>query len=235
MRKLRLASRQREHAPESPPVASPFDPFFDLVSLVPNASVIFDVGAYVGDVATTLLNIFPDATAYAFEPHPISYEKLSGKSSHRLIPVRAAVATSTGTAALNVGPRPYTSSLLSRPSSGRRYYPVDAVLNETVDVETITLDGWAASHDAWPDVLKLDIQGTELAALRGASMCLRRSVQGILTEVQFVPLYEGATQYYDLGRFLAEFEFRLFRVYDLHYADDGQLVYGDALFTRGRR
>ncbi|MDT8304040.1 MAG: FkbM family methyltransferase, partial [Sedimentisphaerales bacterium] len=39
--------------------------------------VVFDVGAYVGDITAAYAKIFPQATIYCFEPYPDSFNKLS--------------------------------------------------------------------------------------------------------------------------------------------------------------
>lgn len=54
-------------------------------------------------------------------------------------------------------------------------------------VNTTTLDAYAISHGVWPHFLKIDVEGAELAVLRGASRVLNnaRSVMIEVTRNQF--------------------------------------------------
>jgi FkbM family methyltransferase len=205
------------------------DPFSDARQFTSEARVVFDVGAYVGDMAVRLREIFPEAVVYAFEPHPDSFETLRSRSVEGIVPVHAAVAEASGEATLNLRRLPYTSSLLPTPPSALRYYPEEDREAGTIRVSLVTLDEFADGK--WPAVIKLDIQGAELRALQGAEKCLAHT-KAIVTEVQFVPLYEGACLYHELASFLSERHFGLYRLYNLHFGGDGQLVYGDALFIQ---
>ncbi|EBA10995.1 FkbM family methyltransferase [Roseobacter sp. CCS2] len=49
-------------------------------------------------------------------------------------------------------------------------------------VNTITLDAYAVAHNVWPAVLKIDVEGAELAVLRGATKVLQ-NVRSLMIEV----------------------------------------------------
>lgn len=49
-------------------------------------------------------------------------------------------------------------------------------------VNTTTLDTYATAHNVWPDVLKIDAEGAELAILTGGTKVLQ-SVRGLMIEV----------------------------------------------------
>jgi Methyltransferase FkbM domain len=128
--------------------------------------------------------------------------------------------------------------LLPRPSSGRRYFSPEAVTRSTISVPTITIDEFRAKHNiAVPDILKLDIQGMELEAPRGAEKTLSSAAGGvslIFSEVTFVPRYEGGVLFDELSTYLRERGFTLFNIYEMHSADVGQLRFGDAIFIANR-
>jgi FkbM family methyltransferase len=44
--------------------------------------IVYDVGANVGDFSADVLTKFPRATVFAFEPHPIAFQKLVNRFSH---------------------------------------------------------------------------------------------------------------------------------------------------------
>jgi hypothetical protein len=83
------------------------------------------------------------------------------------------------------------------------------------------------------DILKLDIQGGELKALRGAARMLStRSVSVIYSEVLFQREYDEQSFYHDIAQFLATHGYWLFRLYDLRYSPERSLEYSDAIFCR---
>jgi FkbM family methyltransferase len=213
------------------------DPVNESRSLLNDTPVraIIDAGAHTGRLARRFLAAFPQATVHAFEPHPESWRALctlASSSGGRLIPIQAAVGEHSGTAEFNLGARPETSSLLPRPAEGKAYFPPDAVMVGRTSVPVVALDAWAAEQKVAPEILKLDIQGGELKALKGAQSLLKTSLRVVLTEMQFVPLYAGAPLYHELACHLAAHGFSLYSFYDLVTAADGQLVYGDAIFCR---
>ena len=53
----------------------------------------------------------------------------------------------------------------------------------------------------------------------------------IYTEAMFVPHYEGNPLLNEIWSFLADLDYSLMDIYDLHRATNGQLRYGDALFV----
>jgi hypothetical protein len=83
------------------------------------------------------------------------------------------------------------------------------------------------------DILKLDLQGYELEALRGATTLLPR-VKTITVEVEFVPLYNGQPLFGDVDVCLRQAGFRLLNLYELWTQPDGQLTAGDAVYLNTR-
>lgn len=202
----------------------------------PNVTVL-DVGAYKGKTAEVYRAKFPNAEIYCFEPFPDSVAALQRKFSddERVSIVPKAVAEESGRRTFYVNEYDATNSLLPRPGSGKRYYPKKAGPKETVEVEVITLDEFAAANEIPTiDILKLDIQGGELMALRGAKDLLHSGdVTLIFTEIMFIAHYESAPLFHEIWSFLADFGYSLFEIYDIHRAKNGQIRYGDALLVCG--
>jgi len=196
--------------------------------------VIFDVGANKGQTATKFRSLFPSASIYCFEPFPEALAMLRNTHLHdpRVHVVPSAVADRQGTSTFYVNEYDATNSLLPRPHSERRYFPKFAGPKATTTVPTLDLDSFTAEHGiATVDILKLDIQGSELKALAGAESLLRAGGAALIyTEIMFIPHYENAPLFHDLSAHLANLGYSLVDVYDLHRAKNGQLRYGDALF-----
>ncbi|MDZ4762507.1 MAG: FkbM family methyltransferase [Alphaproteobacteria bacterium] len=70
---------------------------------------------------------------------------------------------------------------------------------KTTALDKVVADGAAAA----PDFLSLDTQGSELAILRGAGKSLGRII-GVVSEVQFLELYEQVPRFSDISTFLEE-------------------------------
>jgi hypothetical protein len=85
------------------------------------------------------------------------------------------VASAAGRATLAVSERTPTVSTLAHDWREARRHDADfagVAWNDTVEVETVTLDGLIARHGE-PAFIKIDIEGGELAALSGLSRAVR--------------------------------------------------------------
>lgn len=109
-------------------------------------------------------------------------------------------------------------------------------------VNTVRLDD--VPHIQNVDLLKLDIQGAELLALKNASRCLSSAV-AIHTEVEFLPMYRNQPQFSEVELFLRQQGFVLHKFVPLAARTIrplsvpsstnqliGQLLWADALFIR---
>jgi hypothetical protein len=84
------------------------------------------------------------------------------------------------------------------------------------------------------DILKLDIQGGELRALKGAARLLsERRIRLVYAEVLFVHIYQGQAWFDDLAAFLRSAGYSLFDLYNFVYTESGQVKWGDAIFVPG--
>ena len=140
---------------------------------------------------------------------------------------------------LYITARPECSSLLEPNMNFVEQFPYGPALmtvQRTVPVTLTTLDRVCEEEKLQPDVLKLDIQGGELAALRGAKSILS-SLLLIESEVEFNPQYKNGPLFGDLDRFLRDQGWQLlglrrsyWRRFRAPSADGGTLMHGDALW-----
>jgi hypothetical protein len=100
-----------------------------------------------------------------------------------------------------------------------------------MEVEVCTIDEFCRNRCIDTiDILKLDIQGSELSALRGASGFLRdKRIKLIYTETYFKKQYENQPLFHDLSKFLEQYGYYLQDFYNPIYGK-GDLVWCDVIF-----
>lgn len=155
----------------------------DLVSRVLAPGEIFwDVGANLGYftllAAATLKNT---GQVVAFEPGQTAYAQLTANLTLNSF-------TNILTCPVAVIDREGEMVLYSSPGSadGRaNLFQAGVGQTERETVRTVTLDGWRARKQlAWPDFIKLDVEGAELAALTGARDILAAGEPLLLVEMK---------------------------------------------------
>jgi FkbM family methyltransferase len=137
----------------------------------PGATVL-DVGANVG--AYTLLFarwVGPVGRVIAFEPAPAA---AAGLRRHlELNGLTSNVDVQQCAAAASIG----TASFTCDDASGTNVLTVTTA-KRGIEVQTTTLDAFCAERNLQPDIVKIDVEGTELGVLRGARRILSpREVQ----------------------------------------------------------
>ena len=200
----------------------------------PESRLVFQVGAHEGGETSLLLRMFQRARVHCFEPSPSTFRALASRfaGDSRTEVHQLALSDRTGVTPFHVNGRSETSSLLPLlPTWRDRESPAASV----IEVQTSTIDEQIERlQTPLLDVLCLDTQGAELAILRGAYGALRqRRVRVLMTELIWVPLYEGQGTYYDVLHFLGHLGYELYDLYNFHYGESGQLLWGDALFLAG--
>jgi len=134
-------------------------------------ALVYDVGAHVGNRLRALRQL--GAHCVAVEPQPLFadlLQRLYGRDDQVTL-VREAIGAAPGQATLHISRRTPTVTTLSTGwmnavQRAESFAGVD--WEETVTVPVTTLDALIARHGA-PDFCKIDIEGSELAALEGLS------------------------------------------------------------------
>lgn len=200
---------------------------------LPVATVV-DVGANVGQFSLLMTALCPDAAIHAFEPHDGS-AKLFARlfaDAPRVSLHRCAVGAEECQGVLHVSRRADNSSLLPIGAAQLRFAPgTDAVA--AVEVPVRTLDSVLPAALPRPVLLKLDVQGGELAALKGAERLLD-TVDHVYVEVSFTALYDGQPLADAVVAHLHARGFRLTGIGGLARTRDGRIVQADLLLSRGQ-
>jgi FkbM family methyltransferase len=194
-----------------------------------------DLGAHVGAVSTRIREVFPRSRVFAFEPAPGPFEVLRGRASEDpgIVPVQAAVGDREGEIVLRETRNPLLSSVLE-PTDRTRALSFGAaeVVAET-RVRLRRVDTWAGEAGVDRiDLVKLDVQGYELAALRGMGSLLG-GVSAVFAEAHLEPGYEGAATFTDIDLYLRAQGLLIHQIHELTTrGDDLQTLQVDALWVR---
>lgn len=176
-------------------------------TVVQPGMTMVDAGAHIGYFSLLAARrVGPTGRVYAFEPAPDNFtllvRNIAANGYRNVVPVRQAVSDHDGVATFFLHPDSVAHSL-HRETSGRA--------PATVQVETTTLDRFLSAQ-GWPavDLLKLDIEGGEPAALDGMKELLAHNA-GLRLILEFIPfILRRAGR--DPRRFLAMLRSHGFRI-----------------------
>lgn len=208
------------------------DPFKIQKELVGNCSTIFDIGANRGEITLKYTELFPSATVFAFEPFPDSFKILESKfsSNKRTACFQKAIGSVNTKGNLFVNRNVDTNSLLSPIKMG---LSSDQQVKNVgvVEVDICTIDEFCRNRSIDSiDILKLDIQGSELSALAGATELLKsKRIKMIYTEVYFKKQYQDQPLFPDISKFVEQYGYHLQDFYNPIYGK-GDLVWCDVIF-----
>jgi FkbM family methyltransferase len=199
----------------------------------PGIKTVLDGGANFGQFACAAAEVFPAAQIYAFEPLPAAaaqfIRNLAMRPQVKLI--HSALGAHNGTVFFHPNEYSQSSSVLAQTATHARSFSQDKQL-APIEVPITSLDTFASANVLTPPILiKLDLQGYELEALRGATKLLQRT-DYVLIETVFEPMYEREPLFEDILAFMvgAGFKFRM----PLAFLRDERdiIVQMDALFVR---
>jgi len=201
----------------------------DCAALLPEADVVLDCGANVGQMASAFREQFPRAQIHSFEPVAALQDDLRAACAKiDVAVVQKAVGDRDGTAQINLTTSPEANSLLDFQPGNPCAEWTQVVGREQIEI--CTLDRWCRESGiatSRVDFIKLDVQGAELQALYGARSLLK-TVRLILLEVSFVKIYKDCPLFDEVDRFLKESGYRLHAV----YPSDQPRNWGDALYVK---
>lgn len=150
--------------------------------LAPAGSTAYDLGANLGYTSLLLAGaVGPEGRVLAFEPFPENVRRLREAVAlngleHRVEVIETAVGDRDGRGTFKVHPSGSMGRLTERGSD-----PAGA---PTVEVDVVRLDSFVTNRGApAPLLVKIDLEGGEVAALRGMPHLLRESQPILLIEL----------------------------------------------------
>ena len=197
-------------------------------------NTIIDGGASIGDISQKLSYMFPCSTVYAIEPYPAFHTNLEKIASEnkKIQAVKIALSDKNGSEVLKINKSEGTNSLLKSSEEGSAIYGDLLKTIGEIEVKSQMLDTFLDENSIEQvDLLKLDLQGSELPALTGASKALTEGkIKCVLCEIMFQPQYESQPSASTILHELMEnHDFTLFNFYQPHH-HHGYLCQTDALF-----
>lgn len=199
-----------------------------------NEPIIYDAGANKGLMINNFFSLFPDASVHAFEPIKdlckTMRENFPGKKN--LVVNECGIGNKQTEMNLNINFNMDTSSFLTSKKTGLNS-DKQVETQRQVTVPVITLDSYAKKNNHRKiNLLKLDIQGSELNALNGAAFLLKnKMIDMIFTETYFIQQYEGQPLFHEIASFLFENGYELQDLYNPFYGK-GKIAWCDSLFIR---
>ena len=194
-------------------------------------ATVIDVGASRGQFALFSRANFPAAAIICFEPQPGPAADLRRVLGDDVALIQSALGPEPGKSRMNISARDDSSSLLAIGRKQVEEFP-GTQADHTIEVDVVRLDDAIPRPIARPSLLKIDVQGFELEALRGGPEVLRE-IDVALIECSFVQLYEGQPLADEIVNFMFEAGLRLRGVHGMAYSSDGSAIQADLLFVRG--
>jgi FkbM family methyltransferase len=200
--------------------------------------VIFDVGAYHGEVTRQYRKFSSSARIYAFEPFAESFAILQKNLAEdkNSVPFNLGLADCKGIRRLRSNALAATNSLLNtHPEVGIFWDENALITNGTSQTHFSTIDDFTDEQGIEKiDILKLDVQGAEDVVLRGGEKLIATgSIRMVYMEILVVPTYQGQKKLHESLKLMDSLGFTLHSFHD-QAERNGRLLQLDALFLGSR-
>ena len=195
------------------------------------AGDIIDVGANVGDWTAYVRAAVPGAAILAIEPDPETFQRLRDRigESAGVRLLNRALSDRPGRADFRVTAGSEFGSLLEPASDALDIYGSGAPVRKRIEVETVTLDSLTDSRRV--SLIKLDVQGAELAVISGGRQTLART-DVVLVEINFRNFYEGGATFGHVHESLTSLGFVLWQMTEGAFLPDQGMLWADACYAR---
>lgn len=197
--------------------------------------VAFDIGANVGQTAREFLKAFPAARVHAFEPHPTTFRELQKLSDPRLRQHNLALGETSGSVTMYEYGETGGASLRNSLAPNARTASQFGYQATERSVACTTLDAFCADQGIdRVDLLKIDVEGFELAVLKGGPKMLEDVAFIYLEFNDLVPRDDAdGGALLPIAQYLAPFGFRFAATYTDFLEVEGQFfAVANALFVK---
>ena len=184
----------------------------EIISKDLRAPIIFDIGANIGTWTLLAKSIFPNSQIHAFEPlqsHVKEFNIYCANLADIYLHIYCA-GNENISSKINISSFSDSSSLLDATPLEFKEYNIQKVSEENVTIKRLEDEVLSKSLPV-PDIIKLDVQGFELEALKGFGDQLKQS-KYIICEVSFKEYYFKQPLFSDIVSYLFKYDYHLFAV-----------------------
>ena len=194
---------------------------------------IIDIGGNKGQFALACRECAPDARIISFEPlkrPALIFMTLFSKDA-KVILNEVAIGNKNERSFIHVSAHDDSSSLLPIGPNQIALYP-GTQEKELIEINVGTLSSYLKPENIEsPAMLKLDIQGFEMEALKGCESIIHK-FNYIYCECSFIELYSGQKLAYEVIEWLNQRQFKFVGVFNTSYDSSGQPIQADFLFKQ---
>jgi FkbM family methyltransferase len=195
-----------------------------------------DCGANIGFVSYQFHKRFKDAIVYSFEPNPDVFIKLQSnlmKEDFSIKKFNVGIGSGPDSMVFYKNNNTGTSSFML-PNSfhqahmARRY--------STLEVPIVSIESFCAEHSIDQiGIVKLDIEGFEVEALKGCKNLLKESrIDFLYIEASLVPSYEGQPLIEDVITYMRQFNYIPYNFYGYNETELRESIITNILFMSER-
>jgi FkbM family methyltransferase len=219
-------------------VAGYSDPFYDLAHLakVSKSCLFLDIGCHHGDTLLRFIESGVSCPVAAFDPFGENIEKAKRllQPYPRITFYQLALSNTNGHALFYLNKNEQTSSLLDNDAGNLDSFAEDTTPVGSCEIETLTLDNWAAKHAAaGPCIIKCDTQGAEGLVIQGGRNFIRENCVAFYGEVMLGDMYKGQSSFGEIRALLEKDCGLVLRdVFPCLHDKAGRAVQMDALWVK---
>ena len=201
--------------------------------LGPKFRVIIDIGANKGQFALACRKWAPSAKVISFEPlsTPADIFRLLFSKDANVQFHQIAIGPKKQRTCIHVSANEDSSSLLPIGPNQVAIYP-GTQEKESIEIDVAPLSFFLMPEDIKsPAMLKLDVQGFEMEALKGCEALIEK-FDFIYCECSFIELYSGQKLAYEVIDWLHQRQFNFIGIFNTSYDGSGQAIQADFLFKQ---
>jgi FkbM family methyltransferase len=198
--------------------------------VVKEGDIVVDLGANIGYFTLLAAKLVgKKGKVFAFEPEPKNFNYLTKNiklnNYTNVVLEQKAVSDRAGKIKLFLCPYDSGHHTINQPNGIEAYRLGRSGDVTSIDIETVTLDGYLKGEVDRVDVIKIDVEGAEMLALLGMDGILR-SNQNIKMFVEFFPLLikkMGSSPEEFIRKLLEDYKFSIYVIPDDYDAVKGEM------------
>ena len=194
---------------------------------------IVDIGANKGQFAIACREWAPNAFIISFEPleGPSTIFKSLFADDKNVCLNQVAIGPNLQRSLIYISDHEDSSSLLPIGPNQILNYP-GTQEKGTLEINVAPLSSYLSNEDIKsPAMLKLDVQGFEMEALKGCESLIA-NFDFIYCECSFIELYSGQKLAYEVISWLHQHQFKFINVFNTSYDQSGMAIQADFLFEK---